>query len=214
MESGDSHKRHKRRQKAQRSKTILCLLSFFVPFVAIRYIDGVAIHSLRWSGFFFLFVAVLSFGAPRPQKPPVELPDGEGKVILQRACTVCHGLDQVTKFKGYYGKDDWADVVRTMVGDGAKLRDGEVPALVDYLFKSFGKTSVPEEEGRKILEASCVSCHDLENVRKEQLSKEAWQELVTRMIGMGAKVEDSQIPVLVAYLVKNFGPPANDATPR
>jgi hypothetical protein len=42
-------------------------------------------------------------------------------------------------------------------------------------------------------------------VTKGKLSKAAWQELIGRMIGMGAKVEDAQVPTLVEYLSKNFG---------
>lgn len=67
--------------------------------------------------------------------PKTELPDGEGKKILLRACTTCHDLDEVTKFRTYYTKDDWRDVVATMVKYGAELKDGEAEILVDYLGK-------------------------------------------------------------------------------
>ena len=71
----------------------------------------------------------------------IELPEGDGKAILQRACTTCHGLDEVVKFREYYTKDDWRDVVGTMVKYGAELKDGEPDVLVDYLGKYFSKTA-------------------------------------------------------------------------
>jgi cytochrome c5 len=136
------------------------------------------------------------------QNPPAQDP---GQLILNRACTVCHNLSEITKFKGYYGKDQWADVVRTMRADGAQVQDGEVTALVEYLFKTYGKVELPEGDGRRILETSCDGCHDLQKATSLKLSKSGWQDLVVRMIGSGAKVDDAQVPTLVDYLTKNFG---------
>lgn len=68
-----------------------------------------------------------------------DLPDGEGKKILQASCTVCHDLTEVTKFKGYYSRDEWRDIVKTMVAYGAKVDGKETEVLVDYLDKNLGK---------------------------------------------------------------------------
>jgi virginiamycin B lyase len=68
-----------------------------------------------------------------------ELPDGAGKQILQSACTACHDLDEVTKFKGFYTRAQWRDVVVTMVDYGAKLQPAEIDVLADYLDQHFGK---------------------------------------------------------------------------
>jgi mono/diheme cytochrome c family protein len=71
--------------------------------------------------------------------PGDDLPDGAGKKILLRACTSCHDLDEVTKFKGYYSRAQWKDIVVTMREYGAALDDGEVETLADYLFAAVGK---------------------------------------------------------------------------
>ena len=68
-----------------------------------------------------------------------ELPDGPGKKILQASCTSCHELTEVTKFRGFFAKDDWRDVVVTMIEYGAKLKDEEPEILVDYLAKNLGR---------------------------------------------------------------------------
>jgi virginiamycin B lyase len=68
-----------------------------------------------------------------------DLPDGEGKKILETACTACHDLTEVTKFRGYYTRDEWRDIVRTMIEYGAKVQDKDVAVLVDYLTKTLGK---------------------------------------------------------------------------
>jgi cytochrome c5 len=152
-----------------------------------------------------LFFATILFAAVATASMQTPAAPDPGQVILNRACTVCHTLGEITKFKGYYGRDQWADVVRTMRADGAQLQDSEVTPLVDYLFKTYGRLELPEGDGRNILEMSCTGCHDLSVVTKAKLSRAAWQDLVGRMIGMGAKVDDAQLPTLVDYLNKNFG---------
>ena len=71
--------------------------------------------------------------------PGDELPDAPGKKVLVRACTTCHDLDEVTKFKGYYTRAQWKDIVVTMKEYGATLDDAEVDALAEYLWTAIGK---------------------------------------------------------------------------
>ena len=66
----------------------------------------------------------------------VQLPDGEGKKILENKCTTCHGLDQVTE--NHESKDDWAATVDSMIAMGADVTPEEKAALVEYLAKNFG----------------------------------------------------------------------------
>jgi hypothetical protein len=77
--------------------------------------------------------------AAAQSKPEDELPDGPGKKILQASCTSCHALTEVTKFKGYYTRAQWRDVVQTMVDYGAMLQPGEAEVLADYLTEHLGK---------------------------------------------------------------------------
>jgi hypothetical protein len=154
-------------------------------------------------------VASISYAVtqtPTPQGPQTpQPPQDPGQVTLNRACTVCHTLGEVTKFKGYYGRDQWADIVRTMRGDGAQLKDEEVTPLVDYLFKTYGKAEPPAVDGKKLLETSCSGCHDVETATSTKRTKSDWEETVGRMINKGASVDDAQFPTLVDYLSKNFG---------
>jgi len=82
---------------------------------------------------------VSSSTAPRAAAPGDELPDAPAKKVLLRACTMCHDLDEVTKFKGYYTRAQWKDIVVTMREYGASLADGEVDVLSDYLADALGK---------------------------------------------------------------------------
>ena len=67
------------------------------------------------------------------------LPGGAGKQILQASCTSCHDLGEVTKFRGYYNRAQWRDIVVTMVQYGAKVGEKDVEVLTDYLVEHLGK---------------------------------------------------------------------------
>ena len=68
-----------------------------------------------------------------------ELPDGEGKKILEKSCTTCHDLTEVTKLRGFYTRAQWRDVVVTMKEYGATVDDKQVEVLTDYLVANLGK---------------------------------------------------------------------------
>jgi virginiamycin B lyase len=87
-----------------------------------------------------LVAALLSVPASSQSSTPSEdLPDGEGKKILQSQCTSCHELSEVTKFRGYYNRAQWRDIVVTMVEYGAELKKTEIEVLADYLAQHLGK---------------------------------------------------------------------------
>jgi len=69
----------------------------------------------------------------------VDLPEGPGKQILNRACVSCHALTEVTKFRGFYTHPQWRDIVQTMFDYGAPVNDKEVEVLTTYLTESLGK---------------------------------------------------------------------------
>src|SRR5262245_5276039 len=106
---------------------------------------------------FSLFTMTLAAGtiAVAAQKSQTAgMPDGPGRKILDTVCTECHSLDEVTKFKGYYSKDNWRDIIRTMVADGARLKEADTPTLIDYLTKTFPK-DLPDGPEKKIVEKAC-----------------------------------------------------------
>jgi cytochrome c5 len=70
----------------------------------------------------------------RAQEKP---PEPEGKKILEAACTNCHDLKEVEKFRGYNKREDWQDVVITMIKYGADVKEPQVPVLVDYLTSTY-----------------------------------------------------------------------------
>jgi competence protein ComEA len=87
-----------------------------------------------------LTTAILSVpSSVRAAGPEDDLPDGEGKKILVTSCTTCHDLSEVTKFRGYYDRKQWRDIVVTMMEYGAPVNERQVDVLADYLAQHLGK---------------------------------------------------------------------------
>src|SRR5919201_5102725 len=79
-------------------------------------------------------------------------------------------------------------------------------ALATMAFAAVQEPKLPEGAGKKILQDACTACHSLDGVVKLHLDKDGWEGLIASMISNGATIDQKDIPVLVDYLVKNFGP--------
>jgi cytochrome c5 len=156
--------------------------------------------------------AVASMAFAAVQDP--QLPEGDGKKIVQTACTACHGLDGVVRLK--LDKAGWEGLVSSMVSNGAQVDTKDFPVLVDYLVKNFGPAKAGGQEpaggagndaaAKKILENTCTACHDLDLVSDQHYSKDEWTSVVASMVAKGAALEEKDKPTLVDYLAKTYGP--------
>jgi cytochrome c5 len=73
---------------------------------------------------------------------------------------------------------------------------------------------LPEGEGKKLLEERCVNCHSLKPVVSLKQSEGAWKELVVKMVGYGAQLDDKEVDVATEYLTKHFGPEGSAAAAK
>jgi len=61
-------------------------------------------------------------------------------------------------------------------------------------------------KGEQIMNSSCLACHDLRPIQVTALDAEGWKGVVGAMIDRGAQVNDPDVPVLVEYLARIYGP--------
>ncbi|HEX3068683.1 MAG TPA: hypothetical protein VHX14_08900 [Thermoanaerobaculia bacterium] len=72
--------------------------------------------------------------------------------------------------------------------------------------------SLPAGHGKSLAETSCFRCHSADMLVQQRLTEKQWTAEVDKMIRWGAVVKDRDKPMLLAYLVKHFGP-ENKFTP-
>jgi mono/diheme cytochrome c family protein len=166
--------------------------------------------------------AVSSSGGARASN---ELPEGEAKAVILRACTQCHPIDRVTGNR----KDEigWQGSVKDMMRLGAKLEPRDVQMVVAYLVKNYGPApsavtapasqtgvkgpavapvppSLPEGEGKQLVMAACVQCHNLRYVTGQRKTAEGWRHTVQDMVTRGAQLTAPETELMAAYLAQHF----------
>lgn len=72
-----------------------------------------------------------------------DLPPGDGRAIVQRACVGCHALKVVTSKRAT--PQQWSTLVDQMISRGAEVEDDEIEALVAYLSKNFPPNAKADE---------------------------------------------------------------------
>jgi hypothetical protein len=131
--------------------------------------------------------------APKPER---------GEQIMNAACATCHDLRPVeTQALDEAG---WTKAVKSMIEEGAEVKAEDVPVLVDFLTRRHGP--LPDGPGKDILLNICTRCHDLQRVRRERTTAEGWLEILEAMLNEGAPLPEKDLPVLLRYLARNFGP--------
>jgi cytochrome c5 len=161
-------------------------------------------------------------------------PDGDSKKFVLDNCGGCHDLDQVKTAK--HNEAAWKETLNHMATYGANITDAQVPTVAAYLAKAFPVQGTapatppaatppagtapatpgapgakpaedPDVAGERILNTACTTCHDLGPIVRRADDRAAWESVVYGMVGNGADVKDADIPVLVNYLFKTYGPP-------
>ena len=126
-----------------------------------------------------------------------------GEQIMNAACTTrCHdnrpidtrALDEAA----------WSNEVKAMIEKGAEVKADDVTPLVDYLVKSHGP--MPDGPGKELVLSICTQCHDLQRIRRTQLSPEGWLEVLETMLNEGAPLPEKDLPTVLRYLARNFRP--------
>ena len=84
-------------------------------------------------GFVVTFVSLIFAIAASAQSVP---PADEGKALLERACTPCHGLRTVTSQRN--PKERWSAIVDDMISRGAEGTDAEFDKIGEYLATHYG----------------------------------------------------------------------------
>jgi competence protein ComEA len=83
------------------------------------------------------------------------LPEGEGRELVMRVCTQCHGVDHVVRFR--LSKEKWAKEVDDMADRGAQGTDEQFAQIVTYLAKNFGPEKKAEAATRLNVNTAAAS---------------------------------------------------------
>src|SRR5580658_6698507 len=88
----------------------------------------------------------------------------------------------------------------------ARIRLFGLVMIVSAALSSQAQTArpLPAGNGRDIVSTACTACHAITLITDGGHTAADWKLLVERMVAAGAEVPKDQIPVVTAYLTKNF----------
>jgi hypothetical protein len=70
---------------------------------------------------------------------------------------------------------------------------------------AIAQDALPDGPGKAELTSTCTQCHDLGQVSAQHRSADEWNEIVGRMQGFGAVLDDTKKAAILAYLNANLG---------
>jgi mono/diheme cytochrome c family protein len=161
-------------------------------------------------------LALLVAATPLRAQTAPTLPPGEGRDTVANVCTGCHTLNTIVQIRD--GEAGWRQFVSYMIMKGAQVSVHDSDVIVAYLTANFGPNSppaagapppavvtLPAGAGKDLVEARCVTCHDLTRVVASRRQKADWDAIVTNMASRGATATPDERQAIVAYLAAQFG---------
>jgi hypothetical protein len=82
------------------------------------------------------------------------------------------------------------------------------------------QTQLPDGPGKAEVQKLCSTCHPADRGASVRLTRDGWQDVMTRMVGLGLKGTDEELNVALEYLATHFKGEAaaplnlNRATPQ
>ncbi len=64
----------------------------------------------------------------------------------------------------------------------------------------------PAGPGLELIQAACVSCHDIYMITSKRKTPEQWAEVMDLMAARGAEVTPDEMRIIQDYLAENFSP--------
>ena len=66
------------------------------------------------------------------------------------------------------------------------------------------QAQLPDAPGKEVTLRVCSGCHDAERSASVRLTREGWQEVIAKMVTLGAKGTDEELTQVLNYLAENF----------
>ena len=64
--------------------------------------------------------------------------------------------------------------------------------------------TMPEGPDRELTVRVCAACHEPQRAASIRLTREGWEEVVAKMVGLGAKATDEELVKVIDYLAVNY----------
>jgi competence protein ComEA len=75
---------------------------------------------------------------------------------------------------------------------------------VTSMAAGYVQDQLPDAPGKDQVVNVCGKCHEPQRVAALRLTREGWEEVITKMVSLGAKASDDDLKQITDYLAENF----------
>jgi mono/diheme cytochrome c family protein len=87
-----------------------------------------------------LLLSILLAAPALANEAAIKLKDAAGRDLVERNCVACHSLDYIPMNSPFLDRKGWEGSVTKMIKVmGAPIAADDVPGIVDYLVRNYGK---------------------------------------------------------------------------
>jgi len=80
--------------------------------------------------------------------------------------------------------------------------------LTAVIISASAWADLPPGPGKEATIRVCSKCHAPELATSQRLTRDQWQETISKMANLGAQASDNEFEAILNYLSQNFGPQA------
>lgn len=144
--------------------------------------------------------------SPRRDTPP------SAEALLVQSCLHCHDLSAIAAQNKSVA--EWRHTINVMIWRGAQVLPEEVEPLAVHLARLSATDvpvveaqlrALPEGEGRRLIETSCLGCHDVKLIVARRRSRREWEATMEKMLDLGTPISEPDARRLTEYLVAHYG---------
>lgn len=154
---------------------------------------------------------VLVLASIGPSSAQQMLPAGPGADVIKARCITCHESDLISSQR--LALAGWTREIDKMVRWGATVSPEQRDVLQTYLAANFGprpsashtESSAASFPGEATFTRACLSCHGVDLVEQQRLSRPGWVREVDKMMRWGSTVNATEKDALVDYLTARNG---------
>jgi competence protein ComEA len=81
---------------------------------------------------------------------------------------------------------------------------GSLAAIVLVAAAASAQVTLPDAPGKDVMIRVCGPCHEAQRSASVRLTREGWQDVIAKMVSLGAKGTDEELKQILEYLAEHF----------
>jgi competence protein ComEA len=91
-----------------------------------------------------------------------------------------------------------------VMGNSVSRAVGATVCVVLLSARGFAQGQLPDAPGKDVTVRVCSQCHEPQRAAAVRLTRDAWEAVLEKMVGLGMKATDEELTTILNYLAENL----------